>query len=480
MKSIYEAARSTLIFLGPDPDGLGKVAIDIFKSIQDKHHVPISTLKDIDDMFGVSGNYFGDEDYTSIEPEGWVAIKWFFNHPWFERLWVIQELNAGSDAVTICGPSQINSHLIALVANGIKGSQMYVTNRMDKTNLNQASYMRWANFRNPNDLLLTFHCGSTYGATDPRDRIYAMLGLPGMAEIRDTMQIDYSLSTSDVYANIFNSLLRVHNDLNTLSYVIHRKDRALNRPSWIPRWDLNSNEPVIWSVPNWNACMDIEPVAVIDSSNSTLTLQGWQLDAILECQRLDEDVFGFNPLNSDDPDVENWSKAWRDFLRPLPRYTTSSERIKAYAATLACGIDSQERKGDVNELHEEFSKFITWACGKFSPLPKESREYGRLILSKEQTYYSNNFRRSMYNWNYKRRFFTTQSGYMGNGPMALQKEDVVCIFKGGKVPFVLRPEGDQYILIGEAYVHGVMDGEAIVREGEGRIHGLQSKDFVLA
>jgi hypothetical protein len=31
---------------------------------------------------------------------------------------------------------------------------------------------------------------------------------------------------------------------------------------------------------------------------------------------------------------------------------------------------------------------------------------------------------------------------------------------GGSVPYILRPIDDYYQLIGDAYVHGVMDGEA--------------------
>ncbi|PMD29684.1 hypothetical protein L207DRAFT_444914, partial [Hyaloscypha variabilis F] len=40
--------------------------------------------------------------------------------------------------------------------------------------------------------------------------------------------------------------------------------------------------------------------------------------------------------------------------------------------------------------------------------------------------------------------------------------EIVCIFLGGNVPFVLRARNDsKYQLIGECYVHGVMDGEAL-------------------
>jgi hypothetical protein len=37
--------------------------------------------------------------------------------------------------------------------------------------------------------------------------------------------------------------------------------------------------------------------------------------------------------------------------------------------------------------------------------------------------------------------------------------DVVCILHGGRVTCILRKEQDHHILVGCAYVHGVMRGE---------------------
>ena len=31
------------------------------------------------------------------------------------------------------------------------------------------------------------------------------------------------------------------------------------------------------------------------------------------------------------------------------------------------------------------------------------------------------------------------------------------------MPFVLRPKGDRFLFRGEAYVHGIMDGEALTK-----------------
>lgn len=70
----------------------------------------------------------------------------------------------------------------------------------------------------------------------------------------------------------------------------------------------------------------------------------------------------------------------------------------------------------------------------------------------------------------RRVFFVTDDGYMGLGPQGLgtaQVGDKICVVQGCHVPFVIRPHttepsGEQsYQLVGEAYVHGLMDGEAM-------------------
>jgi hypothetical protein len=47
------------------------------------------------------------------------------------------------------------------------------------------------------------------------------------------------------------------------------------------------------------------------------------------------------------------------------------------------------------------------------------------------------------------RFFITKEGYMGRGPFQMKSGDLVCIFYGGKVPFILRPVRSKYYLLGE-------------------------------
>jgi hypothetical protein len=74
-----------------------------------------------------------------------------------------------------------------------------------------------------------------------------------------------------------------------------------------------------------------------------------------------------------------------------------------------------------------------------------------------------------------RSFFTTPKGFIGTGPPYAKKGDVVCFFRGARVPFLLRKKGDCYQLVGEAFVLGLMDGE--VEELEEAKNGPE--EFVL-
>ena len=58
-----------------------------------------------------------------------------------------------------------------------------------------------------------------------------------------------------------------------------------------------------------------------------------------------------------------------------------------------------------------------------------------------------------------RSFFTTRDGYMGLGDKYTQAGDVVALLYGARTPFVLRPYGDYFTVVGPCYVHGTMDGE---------------------
>lgn len=60
-----------------------------------------------------------------------------------------------------------------------------------------------------------------------------------------------------------------------------------------------------------------------------------------------------------------------------------------------------------------------------------------------------------------RSLIITEKGFIGVAPMDTRPGDVVCVVRGYHMPIVIRPvEAKQgvYRLIGNSYVHGIMDG----------------------
>ena len=72
-----------------------------------------------------------------------------------------------------------------------------------------------------------------------------------------------------------------------------------------------------------------------------------------------------------------------------------------------------------------------------------------------------------------RTFFVTEKGYMGLSHLGTMAGDSVHVLFGSRVPFILRKveppkqSGGCYYFVGAAYVHGIMDGEAVSESDEG-------------
>jgi hypothetical protein len=80
---------------------------------------------------------------------------------------------------------------------------------------------------------------------------------------------------------------------------------------------------------------------------------------------------------------------------------------------------------------------------------------------------------NMMGWQQYRRPFISIKGYVGLAPDHAQKGDVIVIFFGGKIPYVLRKnDKGTYYFVGESYVHGIMYGEFMRNK-------LNSIDFIL-
>ena len=125
-------------------------------------------------------------------------------------------------------------------------------------------------------------------------------------------------------------------------------------------------------------------------------------------------------------------------------YMTLHGRREAFWRTLIADRDFG-LKGPPNQSHDFAGRFEAW-IGKNEGNPNNelyTRPFSDAAI-----------------WRcVKRSFVTTKKGYLGLAPWGAREDDVVCVLRGGDVPFILREKEDGYWkLVGEAYVHGIMDG----------------------
>ncbi|KAH7269230.1 uncharacterized protein BKA55DRAFT_531890 [Fusarium redolens] len=73
------------------------------------------------------------------------------------------------------------------------------------------------------------------------------------------------------------------------------------------------------------------------------------------------------------------------------------------------------------------------------------------------------------NFCFDRAFIITMNGRIGIGPSNTCKGDTVPVILGGGVPYIIRASGKYWNLVGESYVDGLMEGEAIESYAKGMI-----------
>ncbi|KAF1948812.1 hypothetical protein CC80DRAFT_430751 [Byssothecium circinans] len=106
---------------------------------------------------------------------------------------------------------------------------------------------------------------------------------------------------------------------------------------------------------------------------------------------------------------------------------------------------------------QKAARYTVEALGASDNVSKEVRKAAEVTKSESD---DENWSRRATSASEGRIFARTGRGSYVLGPAALEAGDV-CVLLGNKVPFCLRPMGRRYLLVGDCYVHGLMNGEAM-------------------
>ncbi|KAM3424159.1 hypothetical protein BST61_g11298 [Cercospora zeina] len=299
-------------------------------------------------------------------------------------------------------------------------------------------------------------------ASNPSDKVYGLQGLlPDQQNF--LFEADYSMTVGKIFCKCTQALIKQNNNLYA------PVGPRLNQPG-LPTWviDLlpNARSGKISYLNNvfrricakmlFNACGMQDLFSNVEAER--LILRGLFLDRV----KTTAPPWREGHIAES---IEQWENLALQSHAYDAVYPSGCKRSEAFWRTLARdAIDLPDRTPQRVCAADEtsYTSFRQWLCQ-----PAASSTSAIAIDSN-----FSNSRNTFFIATHYQTFFRTDHDYIGLGD-APRAQDKIWLRAGGSVPFVLRPyAGDSeyagsYSLVGDCYIHGMMDGEMVGRHGEG-------------
>ena len=191
------------------------------------------------------------ENYITLLLRTMMSAITLMRRPWFSRAWIIQEAALSRGLVLQCGSKIIRwSNFLALLTllplvTDKEGVQVY----FGEVFLERAQFVAKVreNIRARSDLDSTHGSdinvwqeleslvsrGRAFGASNPSDHVFALLGLVGQ-KVTKLIPVDYSLSYRVAYRDFTRMLIASTGSLTVLGQIDGNHDEKLE--SWVPDW----------------------------------------------------------------------------------------------------------------------------------------------------------------------------------------------------------------------------------------------------
>ncbi|KAJ5538215.1 hypothetical protein N7494_007694 [Penicillium frequentans] len=472
MHNIYRQASGVLVWVGEHAENSHYVVTSIDDGITDENEKQSpSPLEETLDWHN-DENLIGDESEEKADGEAEreqereqedreEAFRRLLERPWFYRTWIIQEVLLNEYVMLLCGP-----HAISFQALGAQRHKHYglmppegISNHWEKyedldgTALfrNLQTFPTRGHIEAPDLLSQSRQCL----ATDPRDKVYAILGLLE----GELMRVDYTLSTAEVYRRFTQAVIEKDKSLDLLYHLgVHRNVAGL--ASWVPDYTSKS-EPTISQPLNQLFPYDnsSERSTYWEFQGFNLVASGHYLDTILE---IGEELARDPSTNLGE---EKYFAAvfagWESLATQLERKSLHTFISDVFLETLTADL---RLPGSSPLAWPFYAWYLVYGTGTllradprfFAIMEALSHCVVRPYTAEDMKEDVDAFFTEMKDAAYGRRFFITENGSMGLAPPSAQRGDQIISLVGGDKPFILR-SGDQsrFSLVGHGYLHSV-------------------------
>jgi hypothetical protein len=430
MGKIYKKACRTLVWLGPEEEN-SSLAAHLLQSIP-KDVYQRAACWMIRPRSETYEKIYSLDKFTSSKAS-WVAFSKLCCRPWFSRLWVYQELHLSKVATAVVGLLEFNIKDLSKIVRAVRSMALQGNSITDLFGNNESRIEVAQNLLRPlssttNILKMT----SDLRCLDPKDRVYAILGLISENACNPIIP-DYTKSILEVYKDLFLFYLKNHSLLYFLDY-IEERDQSL--PSWIPNMESHTRS-FHQHGRSWSSTgHEVKYIA----TNESLQMPGIKAGKILK-------VWYSVPHNATPTELLALCRSAEPPGLLESSYQEEKSNMYSYVSVLNTGDLIGSKK-------KHISTYI-----------KCVRE-GRLDLNPA---FCNRLRTNLPG----RVVVSTQDGAFGLCPLSAMPGDHIYLTPGSRFPLVLRPVGgilDNFRILGECYISGLMDGQTIL----GRLESVKA------
>ncbi|KAE8447515.1 hypothetical protein EG329_010645 [Mollisiaceae sp. DMI_Dod_QoI] len=188
MGNIYRCAERVVIWLGIGTDETDMLMDTIKRFEGERNRLNSSTNYWRDIRPDIQPNL--RIKHSSLDIGQQRGLDYIFGQPWFRRVWILQEVANARAAVIVCGRKSVSARIFATIPPLLRFTpDPHCQAILDIMPGYSRENSWWSQTRNLSTLLLKF---SESEASDPRDKIYALLGLSSDACDTDLLRADYS------------------------------------------------------------------------------------------------------------------------------------------------------------------------------------------------------------------------------------------------------------------------------------------------
>lgn len=480
MGKIYQRAWSTLAWLGEEADnssGALETMLTIGPALQ---YYTEERAPDVEDFERMS--------LPAPSSPKWSKLNEFLRHPWFQRVWIIQEVVLSNSIQLMYGDKfiswlDLSMFAICMVKHDLL--QYLDSDIGAREQVFQSGCLRIveiyrmkdfnASFPNQSLLLSVLVEGRGAQATDLRDKVFAVMGMSSTV-----INPDYTKGLFDVYAEAACSMLSI--DLMSMLCCVDHANPVAAHQSWIPDWSIPRRTISLGYRGEcqgvYRTAEDSKPQAKTRPDDSSLVIFGMLFDIVSNISALADPCLK-DLINCNSHTSEFVTRSMHIARKHCQPYPSGSGLFDAFWQTLVAGKDDSGKMKAPSDFAAIFALLIDSATGTSPSMPDQPNPKRKLTI--ENLKYrrpSRTFRQMQIAYEAavkERRFGTTSQRYMALFPRGTKEGDEICIFSGGHVPFVVRQQATSslYQLVGECYVHGIMNGEAM------HMTGLEMKDIEL-